>query len=97
MVKIYPVDSFRLVCREIIASAFLVSIASLALFLRLAARWAKRIHLWWDDYTIIAVWVRQYERERERERERENAWQWLAELLVLTFDRSYFGQCLSYK
>ncbi|QKX54809.1 uncharacterized protein TRUGW13939_01898 [Talaromyces rugulosus] len=57
MVKIYSVDSFKLVYREIIASSFLVSIASLALFLRLAARWAKRIRLWWDDYTIIAVWI----------------------------------------
>ncbi|CRG91427.1 hypothetical protein PISL3812_08475 [Talaromyces islandicus] len=57
MVKIYPVDSFRLVYREVIASSFLVSIASAALFLRLAARWAKGIPLWWDDYTILAVWI----------------------------------------
>lgn len=63
MVKIYPVDSFGLVHRELIASGFLISIASLALFLRLAARRAKKIPLWWDDYTIIAVWVRQCERE----------------------------------
>ena len=57
MVKIYPIDSFGLVYREIIASGVLVSLSSLVLFLRLAARRAKGISLWWDDYTILTVWV----------------------------------------
>ncbi|OKL55909.1 hypothetical protein UA08_08802 [Talaromyces atroroseus] len=57
MVKIYPIDSFGRVYHEVIASGCLVSVASVALFMRLTARWSKKIPLWWDDFTIIAVWI----------------------------------------
>jgi hypothetical protein len=60
MVKIYPIDSFGLVYREVIASSCLVTLASLALFMRLAARWIKKIPLWWDDFTVFIVWVRHF-------------------------------------
>ena len=37
----------------------LCSIATLVLALRLSAKFWRRKHLWWDDYILIAAWVRE--------------------------------------
>ncbi|RDW56693.1 hypothetical protein BP6252_14045 [Coleophoma cylindrospora] len=52
-VKLYELTAIPIVRTEFVVNTILIILATIAVVLRLLARRARRIALWWDDYTIL--------------------------------------------